>query len=111
MSGNNVTYFDSFGFEYVPKEIKKFSGNKNIVSNTYRIKAIDSLICGYFCIVFIDCKLDNKKMIDFTNSFSLKNLKIIKQYSNIFNNSKLEISAMTPCNSSKFHSDLSGSPV
>ena len=50
-------------------------------------------------------------MIDFTNLFSLKNLKIIKQYSNIFNNWKLEISAMTSCNSSKFHSDLSGSPV
>ena len=27
---NNVTYFVSFGVEHIPKEIKKFIGNKNI---------------------------------------------------------------------------------
>ena len=34
---NNVTYFDSFGFEHIPKEIKKFMGNKNIITTIYRI--------------------------------------------------------------------------
>ena len=34
---NNVTYFDSFGFEHIPKEIKKFIGNKNIITTIYRI--------------------------------------------------------------------------
>ena len=29
-NGNNVTYFDSFGVEYNPKEIKKFTGNRTI---------------------------------------------------------------------------------
>ena len=28
-----VTYFDSFGVEYIPKEIKKFRGNKHITAN------------------------------------------------------------------------------
>ena len=31
VNDNNVTYFDSFGVEQIPKEIKKFIGNKNFV--------------------------------------------------------------------------------
>ena len=30
VNAENVTYFDSFEVELVPKEIKKFIGNKNI---------------------------------------------------------------------------------
>ena len=41
---NNVTYFDSFGVEHIPKEIEKFVMNKNVVTNAYRIQAYD-LIC------------------------------------------------------------------
>ena len=33
----NVTYFDSFGVEHIPKEIRMFIGNKNILTNIYRI--------------------------------------------------------------------------
>ena len=29
-NGGNATYFDSFGVEHIPREIKKFIGNKNI---------------------------------------------------------------------------------
>ena len=36
---NNVTYFDSFGVEQIPTEIRKFIGNKNIITNIYRIQA------------------------------------------------------------------------
>ena len=39
VNDNNVTYFDSFGVKYIPKEIKKFTGNKNIITNSYRIQA------------------------------------------------------------------------
>ena len=28
VNGNNVTYFDSFRVEYIPKEVKKFVSNK-----------------------------------------------------------------------------------
>ena len=28
-SNNGVIYFDSFGVDHVPKEVKKFIGNKN----------------------------------------------------------------------------------
>ena len=45
-NGNNIKYFDSFGVEYIPKEIKKFVGNKNIITNIYRMQAYDSIMCG-----------------------------------------------------------------
>ena len=41
-----VTYFDSFRVEHIPKEIKKFINNKNIIANIFRIQAYDSIICG-----------------------------------------------------------------
>ena len=36
----NVTFFDSFGVELIPKGIRKFIGNKNIITNIYRMQAI-----------------------------------------------------------------------
>ena len=44
---NNIKYFDSFGVENIPKEIKKFIENKNILTNIFRIQAYDSIICGF----------------------------------------------------------------
>ena len=48
----NVAYFDSFGTEYAPKEIRYFIGNKNIKTNIYRIEAIDSIMQIYLCWVY-----------------------------------------------------------
>ena len=45
VNAENVTYFDSFGVENIPKEIRKFTGNKDITMNIYRIKAYDSIMC------------------------------------------------------------------
>ena len=67
---NNATYFDSFGVEYNTEEIKNFIGNKNIPTNIYIIQAYDSIMCGYFCIGFIDFMLKGKSLIEFTNLFS-----------------------------------------
>ena len=33
VNGDNMTYFDSFRVEHIPKEIEKFKGNKNIATN------------------------------------------------------------------------------
>ena len=68
-SDNNVTYFDSFGVEHIPKEVKAFIINKNIKTNIFRIQAYDSIMCGYFCIGFIDFMLAGKKLADCTNFF------------------------------------------
>ena len=45
MNAENVTYFDSFGVEHIPKEIRKFVVNKNITTNIYRMQACDSIMC------------------------------------------------------------------
>ena len=78
-----TVYFDSFGVEHIPKEIKKFIGNKDIKANIFRLQAYDSLMCGYFCIEFINYMFDGKSLIDFTSLFSRhdfkKNDKIIKR--------------------------------
>ena len=50
VNNNNITYFDSFEVEHIPKEIKTFINNKNIKTNIFRIQAYDSIMCGYFCI-------------------------------------------------------------
>ena len=49
-----VTYFYRFEVEHIPKEIKNFINNKNIIGNIFRIPAYDSVMCGYFCIGFLD---------------------------------------------------------
>ena len=72
---NDVTYFDSFGVEDIPKEIKAFIGNKNIKTNIFRIQAYDSIVCGYFCFGFIDFMLEVKTLTGFRNLFSPNNLK------------------------------------
>ena len=56
----NVIYFDSFGAEDIPKEIEKFIGNQNIITNIYRIKACNLIMCGCFCIGYIDFMLKVK---------------------------------------------------
>ena len=35
----DAVYFGSFGVEHIPKEIKKFIGNKKLITNIYRIQA------------------------------------------------------------------------
>ena len=63
ISNNNAIHFDSFGVERILKEITKFIGNKNIKANIFRIQAYDSMMCGYFCIRFIDSILAGKTLI------------------------------------------------
>ena len=75
MNSNNVTYFHSFGVEHIPKEIKAFINNKNIKTNIFRIEAYSSVMCGYFCIRFIDFRLKGKTLTEFTNLFSPNNFK------------------------------------
>ena len=68
--GNETVYFDSFGVEHIPEEIKNFIGNKNTKPSIFRVQANDSIMCGYFCNGFIYFMLAGKKFTDFTNLFS-----------------------------------------
>ena len=85
VNNKNVTYFDSFGVEHIPKEIMKFIGNeqrssvkarnKKIIANIYRIQAYDSIMCGYFCIGFINFMFNGNSLTDYTSLFSPNDLK------------------------------------
>ena len=78
MGNNNVTYFDSFGVEHIPKEIKSFIARSlSITTNIFRIQAYDSIMCGYFCIGFIDFMLAGKTLAEFANLFSPNNFRKI----------------------------------
>ena len=71
-----VIYFDSFGIEHIPKEIKKFIvSNKKIKASIFRIQAYDLIMCGYFCIEFITYMLKGKTLLDYTNLFSPNDFK------------------------------------
>ena len=48
VNNKTVTYFDSFGIEHIPKEVQKIIGNRNIISNIYRIQNYDSIITTIF---------------------------------------------------------------
>ena len=72
---DEVIYFDSFGVGHIPEEILKFIGNKNINTNIFRIQDYNSIMCGYFCILFIEFMLKGKSLTDFTNLFSPWDLK------------------------------------
>ena len=74
-NSNDVTYFDSFGVEHIPKEIKAFIKNKNIKTNIFWIQAYDSIMCGYCCNGFISFMLKGKTLTEYTNLFSSNNFK------------------------------------
>ena len=81
---NEMVYFNSFGVEYIPEEIKEFIGNKNIKANIFWIRGNNSVMYGYFCIGFIEFMLADKKLTDFANLLSPydfdKNDQIILSY-------------------------------
>ena len=67
---DNVAYFDSFGVECIPKEIKKLIANRNITTSIFRIQAYDSIMCEYVCISFINFMLKGKSLLEYSNLFS-----------------------------------------
>ena len=64
----------------------EFFGNKNIITNIYRIQAYDSIIYGYFCMGLADFMLKSKSFKHYANFFSSneykKNDKIIIKLNN-----------------------------
>ena len=84
-----LLFICSFGIEHIPKEINKCIrskelrakalgsavGNNNIKSNIFRIEAYDSIMCGYFCIEFINYMFKGKTLLDYTNLFSPNDFK------------------------------------
>ena len=77
------------GVEHNPKDINKFKGNKNTITNICRIQAYDSVMCGYFSIGFIDFMLKGKSLLEYKNLFSPNEYKnndkiILKDFNRIY---------------------------
>ena len=63
------------------KELKSLlKKKKNIKVNILRVQASNSIMCGYFCIGFIDFMLSNKNLTDLQVCFLLMSFKK-RQYS------------------------------
>ena len=69
---NNVTYFDSFGVEHIPKEIKAFINNNNNNNNNNDYNNDKNIKTN---IGFIDFMLARKTLTEYTNLFSPNNFK------------------------------------
>ena len=70
MNGDNVISLDSFRVQHIPKEIKRFIGNKNVKTNIFGIQAYNSIMCGFFCIGFIDFVLKGRSLLEYINLLS-----------------------------------------
>ena len=72
-------------------KFKKNLGNKNIMTNIYRIQVYNWIMCVYFRIGFIDFMLKGKSLLVYRNLFSPndyeKNVKRILKY---FQSKKVE---------------------
>ena len=75
LNNKTATYFNSFGIEPIPKEIRVFMGDKDVIASIYKIQSYDSIMCGYYCIGFTDYMLKGNSLTDLTNLFSPNNLK------------------------------------
>ena len=65
-----VNDFDSFCVEHMPRAILRFLQGKDVDTNIYRIEVSDFVMCGYYCIKFLDYMFVRKSLTDFTSLFS-----------------------------------------
>ena len=86
----NLDEYENTGTHWIALFVKTneaiyLIGNNNIKSNIFRIQAYDSIMCGYFCIEFINYMLKGKTLLDYTNLFSpdgfkKKTIKLLEEY-------------------------------
>lgn len=68
-----MTHFDNFEVKHIPEEIGEFIGNKNVITNIFRIQPYDSKMSQYFCISLLILCLRVKVIRDCTNLLSSNN--------------------------------------
>ena len=61
VNNNDVTYFDPFDVEHIPKEIKAFIEHfLSITTNIFRMQVYDLVMCRYFVLVLLVLCLQEK---------------------------------------------------
>ena len=82
VNNKTVTNFESFGVEHIPKEIKKFINDKNIIANIFRIRKFNERFRFLLCAIDIFSKyawvvpLKDRKGVSIVNAFQI----ILKDY-------------------------------
>ena len=64
-----AVHFDSFGIEYIPQELLDKIKDKSITQNIFIIQDNESIMCGFYCIAFIEYILAGKTLLDNINLF------------------------------------------
>ena len=81
---NVAIYFPSFGIDDISQEVLKKISDKSITHNMFRIQDNESIMCGFYCIPFIEYMLPGNTLLDYAYLFSpngyKKNEKIIYKY-------------------------------
>lgn len=79
--GEQCIYFDSFAVDPPEEVISRMrQTNKKMIANIYRIQAIDSINCGFFCIYVVDQLLKGKNFISILTVFDPNNYKLNDKY-------------------------------
>ena len=90
---NTALCFDSFGIEYIPQEVLNKIKDKSITHNIFILQNDDCIMCGFYCITFIEYMLAGKTLLDYTNLFSpndhKKNIKIYKYFKDKYVKSRI----------------------
>ena len=66
---NLVIYFDSFVIEYSPQEVINKISDKSITHNIFKIQDNKSIMCGFYCIAFIEYIIARETLLDYTYLF------------------------------------------
>ena len=75
-NNNDVTYFDSFGVEHIPKEIKiLINCSLSIATNIFRIEAYDSIMWDIFVLDLLILCLQEKPLLNLLVFFHQTTLK------------------------------------
>ena len=64
---DTAVYFDSFRIEYISQELLSKIKDKSITHNIFRIQDDDSIMCGFYYIVFTEYIISGKKLLDYNN--------------------------------------------
>lgn len=69
-SPDAIEYFDSYGFP-PPEEVINYMKkcNKDIAYSTSQLQSLNSVMCGYYCMYYINERANGKSMYDIIYDF------------------------------------------
>ena len=76
---NLAVHFHSFGIEYIRQEELNKIEDKSFTHNIFRIQDNESIMCGFYCIAWIEFMLAGKTLLDYTNLVLRMTIKRMKK--------------------------------